>query len=328
MVRDSLRDFDYDPTRVRLQAVRPLQRTDSSSRDVDMSGNKIPHDNVIHDFTHFARKVVEATRGHKLTAPSPCATQSPAASTILAIVRRGNLRSAVKLTGLPRNEVKRIVLRAGWACARFHARGEVHPKLSEVQCAVWPAMRDKFRGTVSMQDRLRRIANACTWTCMDGRTRFVPIWQVGPKDADSAHEFLLRAASIASAGLRVISEQCELWRNLNAVPDARAMVEAFGPPICFRHSAHSVTGRDVESDFGILAPWLAELTSPFAEKVRRYAAVLALLFTYHNFATENSSGGSPAMAAGVADHVWTVEEMLSATQPEMEDRNQPTSIPC
>lgn len=295
---------------------------------VDMSGNKIPHDNVIHDFTHFARNVVEATLGQKLTAPLPCTTQSPAASTILAIVRRGNLRSAVRLTGLPRNEVKRIVLRAGWACARLHSRREVHPKIGEVQCAPWPAIRDKFRGPASMQDRLRRIGNAWTWTCIDSRTRFVPFWQVGPMEVDSAREFLLRASSIASMGLRVTSEGRELWRDRNAIADAKAMLDAFGPPIRFHPSVHNETAVEVDSNFGILSRWLAELPAAFAEKVRRHAAVLALLFTYHNFATEKSTGVSPAMAAGVADHVWTVEEMLSATQPELENGNRPAPIPC
>jgi len=271
-------------------------------------GNKTSQDNVIHDFTHAARNVVEATIGRKLTTPPARETLSPSGSAISAIVRRSNIRSTVRLTGMPRNEVKKIILTAGQACARFHFEREVPPKLTSLRCTALPAIRDKHQVAASKEGQL-----SYAWTCtaLDSRSAFVPMWQTGPKDAESIRAFLVRTSSFAPAGIVVALDGLELRCRHNTLPDDNAMRKAFGPPIHFTSQAHNESGRN--SDFGILAPWLGELPNGFAEKVRRHASLLALLFTYHNFASQNSHGVSPAMAAEVADHVWTIEELLSRT---------------
>jgi hypothetical protein len=54
------------------------------------------------------------------------------------------------------------------------------------------------------------------------------------------------------------------------------------------------------------------LTNGFSTKVENLAAAVALHFMYYNFARPHKSLGpktSPAMAAGIARHLWTVEEI-------------------
>jgi hypothetical protein len=54
------------------------------------------------------------------------------------------------------------------------------------------------------------------------------------------------------------------------------------------------------------------LTNGFSKKVENHAAMVSLFFMAYNFARPHGSLGknrTPAMAAGVADHVWTVEEI-------------------
>ena len=49
-----------------------------------------------------------------------------------------------------------------------------------------------------------------------------------------------------------------------------------------------------------------------ARKVENHAAMVSLHFMHHNFARAHSSLGkqtTPAMAAGVANHVWTIQEI-------------------
>ncbi len=48
------------------------------------------------------------------------------------------------------------------------------------------------------------------------------------------------------------------------------------------------------------------LTNAFSKKVRNLAAAVSLHFMYYNVARPHLSlrGTTPAMAAGVADHVW------------------------
>ena len=54
------------------------------------------------------------------------------------------------------------------------------------------------------------------------------------------------------------------------------------------------------------------LTNAFSKKVENHAASVSLHFLYYNFARPHGSltkNTTPAMAAGVADHVWTVQEI-------------------
>jgi hypothetical protein len=56
------------------------------------------------------------------------------------------------------------------------------------------------------------------------------------------------------------------------------------------------------------------LTNGFSKKAENLAAAVSLHFMYHNFARAHKSLANPyprtpAMAAGIADHIWTLEEI-------------------
>ena len=58
------------------------------------------------------------------------------------------------------------------------------------------------------------------------------------------------------------------------------------------------------------------LTNAFSKKVRNHAAAVALHHMHYNFARPHRSLANPyprtpAMAAGIADHVWTCEEIAA-----------------
>jgi hypothetical protein len=59
------------------------------------------------------------------------------------------------------------------------------------------------------------------------------------------------------------------------------------------------------------------LTNAFSKKLENHAAAVALHFMYYNFARPHQSlkeqpgvDRTPAMAAGIADYVWSVEEIV------------------
>lgn len=54
------------------------------------------------------------------------------------------------------------------------------------------------------------------------------------------------------------------------------------------------------------------LTNAFSNKMENLAAAVEPHFMYYNFARPHKTLGpkvTPAMAAGISDHVWTVEEI-------------------
>jgi hypothetical protein len=54
------------------------------------------------------------------------------------------------------------------------------------------------------------------------------------------------------------------------------------------------------------------LTNAFSKKVENHAAAVALWFMYYNFCRVHQTlRVTPAMEAGLADHVWNLEELIS-----------------
>ena len=56
------------------------------------------------------------------------------------------------------------------------------------------------------------------------------------------------------------------------------------------------------------------LTNAFSKKIENHAAAVTLQFMYHNFARPHRSLSNPyprtpVMSAGIADHIWTCEEI-------------------
>jgi hypothetical protein len=60
------------------------------------------------------------------------------------------------------------------------------------------------------------------------------------------------------------------------------------------------------------------LTNAFSKKVENHAASVAIWFMYYNFVRVHSTlRVTPAMEAGISDHVWSIEELCSLLpQPE------------
>ena len=53
------------------------------------------------------------------------------------------------------------------------------------------------------------------------------------------------------------------------------------------------------------------LTNAFSKKVENHAAAVALYFMYYNFARVHQTlRVTPAIEAGIADHVWSIEEII------------------
>jgi hypothetical protein len=55
------------------------------------------------------------------------------------------------------------------------------------------------------------------------------------------------------------------------------------------------------------------LTLGYSKKLANLKHSVALLIAHFNFCRKHSAHGqTPAMAAGLADHVWTIHELLDA----------------
>lgn len=54
------------------------------------------------------------------------------------------------------------------------------------------------------------------------------------------------------------------------------------------------------------------LTNGFSKKIENHAYAIAVFTMHYNFCVHKTLRVTPAMEAGLTDHVWTVEEMPEA----------------
>jgi len=60
---------------------------------------------------------------------------------------------------------------------------------------------------------------------------------------------------------------------------------------------------------------LTRLTNAFSKKIEHHAAEVAIHFMHYNFARIHKTlRVTPAMEAGISDHVWTFEEIVRLSE--------------
>jgi IS1 family transposase len=176
-----------------------------------------------------------------------------------------------------------------------------------------------------------------TWTAICADTKLVPSFMVGTRDADSANAFMADLAArlshrvqLTTDGLKVYLEAVEGAFGIDV--DYAMLIKIYGsdpekekrysPAKCIGAERIGIKGRP---DAGHISTSYVErqnltmrmsmrrftrLTNGFSKKVENLACAVALHFMYYNFARIHQTlRVTPAMEAGISDHVWTLEEI-------------------
>ena len=177
-----------------------------------------------------------------------------------------------------------------------------------------------------------------TWTAIDADTKLVPAFMVGNRDARSARMFIDDLAGrirnriqLTTDGLKVYLEAVEGsfgadidYAMLHKVYESTQEETRYSPAKCVGCERKTVMGQpdpDYISTSYVERQNLTmrmgmrrftRLTNAFSKKVENHAYQVALHFMHYNFCRIHKTlRVTPAMEAGVTDHVWTIEEMIA-----------------
>ena len=182
-----------------------------------------------------------------------------------------------------------------------------------------------------------------TWVAHDPDTKLVSTWLVGQRDAACATAFLADLASrlryrvqLTTDGHLPYLEAVE--RAFGSAVDFAQLVKFYGPdpaedrkfspPVVLAEEVRIIQGDPAPSKIstsGVERQNLTMLmgmrrftllTNGFSKKAENHAAAVALHYMYVNFARPHKSLANPyprtpAMAAGISDHIWTLEEIAA-----------------
>ena len=186
-----------------------------------------------------------------------------------------------------------------------------------------------------------------TWTAIDADTKLVPSWIGGLRDAGYGYEFMLDLKSRLANRVQITTDGHRVYLNaveevFGADVDYAMLVKLYGaeqtvaggysPAVCTGAHQHLVMGSP---DLNKISTSFAErqnltmrmsmrrftrLTNAFSKKIENLEHAVALHFMYYNYAwphntlaRKGSIGVTPAMAAGVSVHIWSIEEIVSLT---------------
>jgi len=183
-----------------------------------------------------------------------------------------------------------------------------------------------------------------TWTAIDPDSKLVASWLVGWRGEMEAVDFLTDLKGRLANRIQLTTDGHIAYRGavdyvFGSDVDYAQLIKEYGveqsedaSPTARRYSPNKVTGQEVRILSGNPDPDListsyvernnltmrmsmrrfTRLTNGFSKKVENHAAMVSLHFMAYNFAKPHGALGrnrTPAMAAGVADHVWTVQEI-------------------
>ncbi len=195
----------------------------------------------------------------------------------------------------------------------------------------------------NVTDKIRQkqgpeVGDIWTWTAICADTKLVPSFLVGGRDAGYATEFLQDLAGRLANRVQLTSDGHKPY--LEAVEDAfgadidyAMLVKHYGsapegekrysPAVCTGATQKAITGKPDEAHIStsyverqnltmrMSMRRFTRLTNAFSKKIDNHRHSIALHFMYYNFARIHQTlRVTPAMEAGISDHVWTIEDIV------------------
>lgn len=275
-------------------------------------------------------------------------TNQERAQIIRCLVEGNSIRSTVRMTGFAKNTITKLLVELGAATAAYQYRTLVDLPATRIECdEIWSFVGMKARNVPEDRREDGDVGDVWTWVAIDPDTKLVATYLVGDRGMEACAAFAadLRAR-IATPRPQITTDGHSAY--INAIVDAfgsevdyAMLVKQYGiddneaaSPTARRYSPNKVTGEEVRIIAGDPDPAListsyverqnltmrmsmrrfTRLTNGFSKKVENLAAAVSLHFMYYNFARPHKSLGrnqTPAMAAGLSNHVWTCEEIAA-----------------
>lgn len=258
---------------------------------------------------------------------------------VACLVEGNSMRATCRLTGAAKKTVERLLVSLGAACSTYQDEAFVNLPCKRVQCdEVWSFIGCKEK-QVTKEKKEQRQGDCWTWTALCADTKLIPCWYVGTRDGGAAYHFIHDLAARLANRVQLTTDGHKAY--LGAVEDAfganidyAMLVKIYGaapeggevrysPAQCMGARKAVQSGRP---DYKHISTSFIErsnlslrmgnrrftrLTNGFSKKVENHEHSVALYMMYYNFCRIHQTlRVTPAMEAGISDHVWSLEEMV------------------
>jgi IS1 family transposase len=262
------------------------------------------------------------------------------AQVLRALVEGNSIRATVRMTGVAKNTVTKLLVDLGQACVAFHDKNVRNVPARRVQCdEIWCFCYAKEKN-VTPEQKAQGAGDVWTWIAIDADTKLVLSYLCASRNADSAFDFMEDLASrvttriqITTDGHRAYAEAVEGAFGMDV--DYAMLIKLYGAPSDKYDSRYSPSDmvstrtavlsgtpdqRHISTSFverqnltmRMQMRRFTRLTNGFSKKRANLEAAVGIHYAYYNFCRVHQSlRVTPAMEAGLTNHVWSVEELLN-----------------
>lgn len=260
---------------------------------------------------------------------------------ILRCLTEGNsLRATSRLVDCSINTVVKMLIEAGEACTKFQdvtLRGLNCQRLQLDEIWSFVGAKDK---NATAEKKADGWGDIWTWIAVDGDSKLIPAWFVGQRTSQSAFHFLYDLEQrLSRRDVQITTDGLSLYLNpVNAAFMGRAnyaqLQKIYGsevrppghysPAQCMGARRAIINGnpdpKHISTSFverqnltlRMTNRRFTRLTNAFSKKVENLEHSVALYAMNYNFCRIHQTlRVTPAMEAGIADHVWSMEEVIA-----------------
>lgn len=269
---------------------------------------------------------------------------TPKRAAVLRCLIEGNsILSTSRITGVAKNTIVKLLADVGDACSSY-----MHETLVNLPCDTLQL--DEIWSFVGCKEAVKKVAindhqgDIWTWTALCADTKLIPSWRVGDRTGGTAYAFCADLATRFTGRLQISTDghpayQWAVGANFSEVDYAR-LVKIYGKD---KNGFDTVIGCRKEPVLGtpnidLVSTSFVERsnltirmgnrrftrsTNAFSKKVENHCHMFALTIMNYNFCRKHSTiKSTPAQAAGVAKHQWTLEEVIEMMDAYLAERDK------
>jgi IS1 family transposase len=272
-------------------------------------------------------------------------TPAKQAQVIAAPVEGNSIRATVRMTGASKNAIQRLMAELGPACERFQNRALRNLPCKKVQCdEIWSFCYAKQKNVPADKQGQFGVGDVWTWTALCADTKLICSWKIGTRGASTAYALMHDLAGrlnhriqLTTDGHRVYADAVE--SAFGSEIDYAMLVKVYGSdrgdearyspadymscrtiPMSGNPKAKDISTSFVERQNLTMRMQMrrfTRLTNAFSKKIDNLGYAVALHFMHYNFCRIHQTLRiTPAMEAGIANHVWTLAEIVNLLESE------------
>jgi len=262
------------------------------------------------------------------------------AQVVAALVEGNSIRATVRMTGVAKNTIAKLLIELGAACSEYMDKTMRDLPCKTIQVdEIWSFVGAKQKN-VRVREDMPVMGDVWTWVALDADTKLVPVFMVSDRGDFAATRFMLDLADRLKERIQLTTDGHP--NSIRAVPkafgqqidygvlmkkyasDGARAERRYSPAVCIGCKKESRIGdpdpRNISTSFverqnltmRMQMRRFTRLTNAFSKKIENHVAAIAIHYMHYNFCRIHQTlRVTPAMAAGVSQHVWDVQELIA-----------------